>query len=155
MLAKVSLTRSRDFAKQKRKHRLYRGKIPNGLSILVIVDYFSRFVKIEFMTSTSTGLTIKRLQRIFSRFGVPKSIRAHNGPQFRSTEFKEFCTNHAIELQYSKSYWPQAKSKDEIRPKRNDYAYSLQFRKKIVGRIVRIFTDVSRYPIPLPLLNNG
>lgn len=74
----------------------FKGKLPNGETILVVVDYYSRFVEAEFMRETSAKETIVRLVKIFSRLGVPKSIRADNGPQFTSKEFATFCRDYMV-----------------------------------------------------------
>lgn len=44
---------------------------------------------------------------MFSRLGYHKSITADNSRQFVSDEFKNDCTQKAIELITSPSYWPQ------------------------------------------------
>lgn len=91
----------------------FKEKLPNKQTLLVVVDYFSRFVEVEFMTNASVTETILRLKRIFSRLGIPKSIRADNGPQFISKQFKQFCNSYAILLEHSPPYWPQANGEVE------------------------------------------
>lgn len=83
------------------------GPLPEGENLLVCVDYYSRYVEVVEMTDTSTKATIDELLTIFSRFGIPLSLRADNGPQFSSDEFKTFCDNHGIELVSTIPYWPQ------------------------------------------------
>ncbi|XP_053990458.1 uncharacterized protein K02A2.6-like [Hylaeus volcanicus] len=50
---------------------------------------------------------------MFSCLGFPKSIRADNGRQFVSSEFKEFCNIHNIKLIHTPPYWPQANGEVE------------------------------------------
>ncbi|XP_055585351.1 uncharacterized protein K02A2.6-like [Uranotaenia lowii] len=85
----------------------YLGPLPSGHYLFVVVDYFSRYIEIEVMTKTDSSETIKRLDSIFARFGLPLSITADNGPQFASTEFKEFCDTNNIKLINTTPYWPQ------------------------------------------------
>ena len=89
------------------------GPLPNKQMILVVIDYYSRYQEIKFLTSTTSSVIIKHLSDIFSRLGFPKSIRADNGPQFVSNEFKEFCKDHNIELIQTPPYWPQANGEVE------------------------------------------
>lgn len=83
------------------------GPLPSGHNLFVIVDYYSRFLEIEIMTKIDSTETIKRLKRIFARFGLPLSITADNGRQFVSTEFKDYCDTNNIKLVNTIPWWPQ------------------------------------------------
>lgn len=83
------------------------GPLPSGDNLLVIVDYFSRFVEVEIMRKIDTADTIKRLRPIFARFGFPESITADNGRQLVSNEFKNYCSENNIKLISTTPYWPQ------------------------------------------------
>lgn len=83
------------------------GPLPSGHYLFVVVDYFSRYIEVEIMTKTDSGETIKRLNSIFARFGLPMSITADNGPQFSSEEFRVFCDSSNIKLISTTPYWPQ------------------------------------------------
>lgn len=85
----------------------YLGPLPSGDNLLVVVDYFSRFIEIEIMKKIDSFETIKRLRVIFARFGYPLTITADNGRQFISEEFKRFCTERNIQLISTTPYWPQ------------------------------------------------
>ncbi|XP_055839723.1 uncharacterized protein K02A2.6-like [Episyrphus balteatus] len=83
------------------------GPLPSGHHLFVIVDYYSRFIEVEVMKKIDSSEAIKRLKRIFARFGLPLSVTADNGRQFISDEFKEYlCTNN-IQLISTIPYWPQ------------------------------------------------
>lgn len=45
--------------------------------------------------------------KLFGAFGLPRSITADNGPQFRSKEFRQFCKEYCIHLNLSTPYWPE------------------------------------------------
>ena len=64
------------------------GPMPTGESLLVLVDYFSRWVEVDVIKSTSSEAIIKCLDRQFSRHGVPTTLRSDNGPNLVS----ESCT---------------------------------------------------------------
>lgn len=83
------------------------GPLPSGHNLLVIVDYYSRYTEIEIMTKIDSTETIKRLQTIFARFGLPLSITADNGRKFVSGEFRDYCETHNIILNSTTPYWPQ------------------------------------------------
>ncbi|XP_055542899.1 uncharacterized protein K02A2.6-like [Wyeomyia smithii] len=81
--------------------------LPLGKSLLVVVCYTSRFIQVEAMKPATTQKVISALLRMFALFGVPRSITADNGPQFRSSELKQFCTSYGIHLNLSTPYWPE------------------------------------------------
>ncbi|XP_062707809.1 uncharacterized protein K02A2.6-like isoform X1 [Aedes albopictus] len=89
------------------------GPLPTGEYILVVVDYFSRHVDLEIMTSITAKETIKRMARIFGLWGVPRTITLDNGKQFVATEFDDFCKVKGIHLNRTTPYWPQANGEVE------------------------------------------
>ena len=89
------------------------GPLPSGHSLLVIVDYYSRFYKVEVMQSTTTEKVIDRLAYTFCRHGLPNTIKSDNGPQFKSHEFREYCEQHGIILQKVTAKWAQANGEVE------------------------------------------
>ena len=72
------------------------GPLPSGHSLLVVVDYYSRFYEVEVMQSTTAEKVIDCLETTFSRHGLPLTIKSDNGPQFKSNEFKEYCEKNGI-----------------------------------------------------------
>lgn len=83
------------------------GPLPNGINILTVIDYFSRYYEIDMMKKTETKWIIKSLRIIFARFGIPLLIQADNGPQFACEEFQEFCKSLNIKIVSTIPYWPQ------------------------------------------------
>ena len=63
---------------------------------LVSVDYFSSFIEVEYLTTTTSLQVIRALKRQFARFGVPNVIISDNGPQFSSSEFHNFTEQWGI-----------------------------------------------------------
>lgn len=74
------------------------GPLPSNDYLLVVVDYYSRFIEIEIMRKIDSAETIKRLCAMFARFGNPVSITADNSRQLVSEETKNFCNEHNILL---------------------------------------------------------
>ena len=89
------------------------GPLPSGHSLLVIVDYYSRFYEVEVMKSTTTEKIIDRLADTFCRHGLPNTIKSDNGPQFKSNEFREYCEQHSIIHQKVTAKWAQANGEVE------------------------------------------
>lgn len=83
------------------------GPLPSGHNLLVVVDYYSRFIEVEIMKSITSSETIKRLEGIFVRFGYPHTITADGGPQLVSDEFQKYCDECNIQLITTTPYWPQ------------------------------------------------
>lgn len=76
-------------------------------SILVIVDYFSRFVIARFVRSTDIHSVTTVLESIFELMGNPASIRSDNGPPFNGAEWREYCEAQNIEPEFSTPGHPQ------------------------------------------------
>ena len=89
------------------------GPLPNGDSILVIVDYFSRYYELAFLGSTTSERIIESLIPIFSRLGAPFTLRTDNGPQFISSEFKAFLKEYGVEHRTAIPLWPQSNGEVE------------------------------------------
>lgn len=81
--------------------------LAGGLSLLVAVCYTTRFVLVEPMKPATAQRVIAALLRMFSVLGIPRSITADNGPQFRAEEFSRFCISYGIHLNLSTPYWPE------------------------------------------------
>lgn len=91
----------------------FMGPLPSGHSLLVLVDYFSRFTEVVVMKQITAKRTVEVLHEIFCRFGIPESIKADNGPQFISEEMRRFFSEYGIELRRTTPYWPQANGEVE------------------------------------------
>lgn len=76
--------------------------------LLVIIDYYSRFVDIKIQSGTTAEETIRSLQQIFPLLGYPDSITCDNGPPFNSKEFNSFCYHHAIRIHHTPPLFAQA-----------------------------------------------
>ena len=84
-----------------------------GNSYLVIVDYYSNFIEVEFLRTTTSSQTIKKLKQTFVRWGIPRELVSDNGPQLVSTEFKTFLEEWGIIHKTSDPRYPKANGKAE------------------------------------------
>lgn len=90
------------------------GPLPDGRSILVVVDWYSKFKLVEFLTKTTTKDIIRVIMQMFLRFGFPAKITSDNGPQFyKSQEFIDFCRMYNIFHHKTTPYSPQANGEVE------------------------------------------
>ncbi|XP_065079207.1 uncharacterized protein K02A2.6-like [Ochlerotatus camptorhynchus] len=78
-----------------------------GISILVIVDYRSRYIFAKPVKSTNYESVRKVLDGVFEREGYPKCIKTDNGPPFSSEDYKTFCRKRGIHTVYSTPLFPQ------------------------------------------------
>lgn len=81
--------------------------LPSSDSLLLVVCYTSRFIQTEAMNPATSQKVIRALLKMFASFGISRSITADNGPQFRASEFKQFCVSFGIHLNLSTPYWPE------------------------------------------------
>ena len=87
--------------------------MPTGESLLVPVDYFSRWVKVDVIKSTSSEAIIKCLDRQFSRYGVPSTLRSNNGPNLVSAEIEEYLDEMGIKHRLTTPLRPRANGEVE------------------------------------------
>ena len=72
------------------------GPLPTGVSILEAVDYYSRFLEVTILKSTTSAKIVDAITPMFAIFGVPFSLRTDNGPQFVSEEFESFLQANEV-----------------------------------------------------------
>ena len=89
------------------------GPLPTGESILVVVDYYSRYYEVNILKSTVTSKVISSLEEMFARHGLPESLTSDNGPQFISAEFEEYMSQEGIRHHKVTAKWPQANGEVE------------------------------------------
>lgn len=89
------------------------GPLPSGHYLLVLVDYFSRFVEVAIMKSVTSKLVVRELEQFFAVHGNPESLKTDNGPQFVSEEFGAFLKENDIFHLTSTPLWPQANGEIE------------------------------------------
>ncbi|XP_046575408.1 uncharacterized protein K02A2.6-like [Haliotis rubra] len=63
---------------------------------VLVVDYFSRFIEISKLSSTTSKDVINSLKSIFARHGIPQVMISDNGPQYASEEFARFSREYGF-----------------------------------------------------------
>ena len=84
-----------------------------GKTYIIVVDYFSRYIEILKLSTTSSASIITALKSIFSRQGIPNVLVTDSGTQYASQEFHEFSTSYNFNHQTSSPYHPQGNGKAE------------------------------------------
>ena len=75
---------------------------------LVAMDYYSRWIEVEKLSTTTTLAVVNSLSKMFSTHGIPETIVSDNGPQFDSQRFKEFTEEYDLIHITSSPHFPQA-----------------------------------------------
>ena len=68
----------------------------NGKTYLLVADYFSRYMEVQTLATTTSASVIRALKAIFTRHGVPSVLVSDNGPQYNSTEMQEFAYMESV-----------------------------------------------------------
>ena len=80
---------------------------------LILIDYYSRWLEIKHLGSTSSAAVINKCRQVFATFGIPDEFHCDNGPQFVSGEFKSFADDYGFALTTSSPYFAQANGEAE------------------------------------------
>ena len=80
---------------------------------LVTTCHYSDWVEIDVLPNTLTATVVQLTKAHIARFGIPERLITDNGPQFISTEYKQFASEYGFEHVTSSPYWPQGNGKAE------------------------------------------
>ena len=90
---------------------------------LVVMDYYSRYLEVVHMTSTTTTQVIGKLKTMFARWGIPNELVSDNGPQFSAAEFEMFSQKYGFIHHTSSPHYAQSNGEAE---------HAVQLAKKII-----------------------
>jgi transposase InsO family protein len=65
------------------------------------VDKFIKWIKVNPVTSITMAKAVEFIKEIMYMFGVPNNIIMDNGIQFTAREFKDFCADSGIKVNYA------------------------------------------------------
>ncbi|XP_053374880.1 uncharacterized protein K02A2.6-like [Mercenaria mercenaria] len=77
------------------------GPLPTGEHLVVVIDFYSRFMEIEIVKSTTSENIATVLMKMFARHGTCFLLRTDNASYFTSDYFKSFLKEHGIKLTHS------------------------------------------------------
>lgn len=79
-----------------------------GKQYLVVTDYYSRFIELAYLETTTSAQVIGKLKNMFSRWGIPEEVMSDNGSQFTSEEFRLFAEEYQFKQTFSSPHYPQS-----------------------------------------------
>jgi hypothetical protein len=65
------------------------------------VDKFTKWIDVKPISSITAAKVVEFIKEIMYNFGVPYNILIDNGTQFIAREFKNFCADSSIKINYA------------------------------------------------------
>ena len=75
---------------------------------LVVVDAHTKWMEVCHVASSTSAATITHLRRLFSQFGIPKTVVTDNGSCFTSLEFSDFLKSNGFNYLLTSPYHHQS-----------------------------------------------
>ena len=85
----------------------------HGRTLLVVSDYFSNYIEVARLCSTTTQAVVRELKTMFARFGIPEILVTDNGPQFSSNKFQVIAKSWSFNHVTTSPGYPQSNGKAE------------------------------------------
>ena len=81
--------------------------------LLIIVDAYSKFPEVFKVNNMTAKTTIRILDQLFARYGIPDVVVSDNGPQLVCSEFKSFLESYGVRHKTTPSYFPATNGQAE------------------------------------------
>jgi transposase InsO family protein len=81
--------------------------------IFIAVDKFINWIKVKSAASIIVAKAVEFIKEIMYRFDMPNNIITDNGTQFTTREFKHFCADSGIKINYASISHPQSNGQVE------------------------------------------
>ncbi|XP_056009478.1 uncharacterized protein K02A2.6-like [Ostrea edulis] len=75
---------------------------------LIVVDYYGCYFEVTHLSTTTSKSIVKQIKSIFSKFGILEKVESDNGPQYSSSEFTNFASDHGFNHDTSSPRYPQS-----------------------------------------------
>ena len=85
----------------------------NGKTYLILVDYYSGFMEVDKLESTSSQSVIAHCKPHFARYGIPDTLITDNGPQFFRELFRIFSNTYQFQHNKSSPHYAQSNGRAE------------------------------------------
>jgi IS30 family transposase len=69
--------------------------------IFIVMDKFTKWIKVKPAASITADKAVEFIKEIMYKFGIPNNIIINNGTQFTVREFKDFCADLGIKINYA------------------------------------------------------
>jgi hypothetical protein len=76
--------------------------------IFVVAYKSTKWIEENLITSITVAKAVEFNSKIMYRFGVPSNIITDNGTQFTAREFRDFCDNIGIKVNYASVSHPRS-----------------------------------------------
>ena len=80
----------------------------NNQDFVIVVDYYSKYWEMEKSYGTKSIAIVKKMKKIFSRLGIPETLRSDNEPQYTAQVFKEFSKDWNFKHVASSPEYPKS-----------------------------------------------
>ena len=80
---------------------------------LLVVDYYSRWIELRKLDSTTSSAVVSAMKSIFATHGIPDLLMSDNGPQYASQAFRTFVNTYGFTHSTSSPRYPQANGEAE------------------------------------------
>ena len=84
-----------------------------GTPYLLVIDYFSRYIEVTKLSTTTSASVILAMKSMFSRHRIPEVLISDHGPQYAAREFEEFAKSYDFVHKTSSPYHPQGNGEAE------------------------------------------
>jgi IS30 family transposase len=81
--------------------------------IYVAVDKFTKWIEVKLVASITMAKALKFIKDIMYRFSMTNNITIDNGTQFTAREFKDFCADSSMKINYASMSYPQSNGQVE------------------------------------------
>jgi transposase InsO family protein len=81
--------------------------------IFIAMDKFTKWIGTKPATSITAAKVVKFIHEIMYWFGVPNNIITNNRIQFTEREFRDFCADASIKINYAPVSHPQSNGQAE------------------------------------------
>jgi transposase InsO family protein len=81
--------------------------------IFIAVDKFTKWIEVKLATSITVAKVAEFVKEIMYMFGMPNNIITYNGTQFTAREFKDFCADSGVKINYASVSHPQSNGQVE------------------------------------------
>jgi transposase InsO family protein len=77
------------------------------------VDKSTKWIEVKPAASITAAKAIELIKEIMYQFGIPNNIITDNGTQFTMRDFKDFCADTGIKINYASVSHPHSNSQAE------------------------------------------
>ena len=118
----------------------------NSQNYLILVDYYSNFIELNLLNTTTSQQVVTHLKSQFARHGILDRLITDNDPQFSSDTFKQFAKDYCFQHCIASPRYPQSNGmakkavqtvknclKKAVLDKRDPYLALLEYRNTSVS----------------------